>query len=202
MQKFLKIFLLVLLLCNSSTAVFAEMTAEQLEKARQDNAKAISENAISECRKTLTSAYDLEIQAFLEFLEANFQNKSSNSSLTNIAISRYAELKTRMEDLYQLLTPNLPAGSSSAEYQFELAAYETCSDIKTTYIAAAKQKMIEHIRNTSAQKKTTVLLEKYQAINNELRDLNLALAQMYGFFGTFKEKLPSFTQYCQKSFGS
>ena len=60
---------------------------------------------------------------------------------------------------------------------------------------------MEHIRNTSAQKKTTVMIEKYKAINNKLRDLNLAIAQMYGFFGTFKEKLPSFTQYCQKSLG-
>jgi hypothetical protein len=40
---------------------------------------------MSQCQSALTPIYDIELKQFMEFLEKNFQNKSSTSSLTNIA---------------------------------------------------------------------------------------------------------------------
>ena len=159
------------------------MTKEELKST-------LIEGGIQSCKKNLSRALDVEFYDFLKFLEVNFQNKSSNSSLANIAIGRYRDYKLNVENLFAQIK------AVEGTFAQQNAAYLDCIVIKDEYLKLAKSKLLEHIKKNSAQKKTIVLLEKYQAINSKLRDLNVEIAEMYASFMTFKERLPGFLQEC------
>ncbi len=207
------------LLLNISATVLALDPAEEIAKLKEQLQNDIGTTSITECQNTLVPVYDLELMEFLRFLELNFQNKSANSSLTNIAIQRYSEFKRNIRQNFNSLQPGLTAYSDpipnvsdviaeglvplsrlGSDFkgitQDEIAAYQACAQITDSYLDLAKSRMIEQIKNTNAQKRTTMMVEKYQAINTQLRELNSQISRMYGYFMTFKEKLPGFLQEC------
>lgn len=178
---------LVIFFCSTFAAFAAE---ENLDPIKADLRQQVITGGLTGCRSNLSKAFDMELYDYFKFLESNFQNKSANSSLSNVAIARYRDYKLAIEDLFILIKP------VEGVYQQQQAAYLDCVVIKEEYLQVAKDKLISHIRKNSAQKKTVVLLEKYQAINSKLRDLNVEVAEMYGYFMTFKEKLPGFLREC------
>lgn len=195
MKRLLSITILIFLLLGQ--VVIAASPEEELKALKESLAAQISNTSIGDCQNSLVPVYDLELIEFLKFLDINFQNKSANDSLTNIAIARYSEYKLKLQDHFRALKPGVTAASGSTNLNIdEIDAFESCSRITDSYLDLAKQRMIEHIKNTSAQKRTTVMLEKYKAVNTQLRDLNVHIAKMYGFFMTFKSKLPGFLQEC------
>ncbi len=144
------------------------------------------------CLEILTPLYDVETLVFLNFLEANFQNKAANDSLTNIAIAKYRGYRNTLQDYYAEMKAKESTARDIQTFDATFKALQVCEDLTNAYIDLAKQKMIEHIKNTSAQKKTTAYVEKYKSINDGLRDLNFKIAMMYSNFLTFKNKLPGF----------
>lgn len=150
---------------------------------------------MTQCNNSLAPIYDLELKQFMDFLETTFQNKSSNSSLMNIAIARYQKFKDRLNDLFS----QVGATDSDTDYVEAQNSYGLCSDIKNEYFDKAKKVMIEHIKKTTAIKTTTIMLEKYQSINSKLRDMNTSISQMYGYFMSFKSMLPGFVVKCLTS---
>lgn len=167
----------------------------EILKLKESLSEKIANDPLSNCRENLFERYDLELVEFLEFIDLNFQNKSANSELVNIAISRYAEYKSNLTLIFASTVPGARLGQLNAD---ELDAYFDCSKIKDSYVEIAKKQMIEHIKNTTSQKRATILVEKYQGLNDRLRDLNFSIARMYGFFVTFKDKLPFYTEVCQQ----
>ncbi len=159
----------------------------------------IGDDAINKCHDNLTAGLDLEMQEFMKFLDTNFQNKSSNSSLTNIAITRYANFKFRIEALFGTLQVQPVDIETTNEYAAELNTWGNCKRLMDDYLALAKEKMIEKIKINTNQKKTVIMMEKFNTINQKLRGLNLEIAKMYGAFMTFKDKLPFFNQNCVTS---
>lgn len=199
-MKFLsKILVGVLVgILTGSSVIFAQDFEQELKEVREAALKKVTDSSVVECQYSLVPAYDIEVREFLKFLEQNFENKSSNSSLVNIAIVRYTEYKKDIQAIFAQLKPNVTAATGTNLLSNEIKTYEICADITDTYIKLAKEKMIDHIKTTSAQKKTAMMLEKYKSINTKLRDVNLMIAQMYGMFMEFKEKLPGFLQECQQ----
>lgn len=189
------ILALILSLNLFSLPVFA-LSDQHIMELMNIYKQKILEDPLSECYKNLVPAFDLELMDFLKFLETNFQNKSSNNSLANTAIARYNEYKNDIEDLFSGLYPKSLTENQPALATDEITAFNNCLKIKDEYIVQAKNKMIDHIKNTNAQKRTTVMLEKYQAINDQLRNLNLQISKLYGLFMAFKNKLPGFLQEC------
>lgn len=187
------VLILVSCLMAYTPLVFA-MTAEEVENLRQQYKEQLAKDPLGVCQQNIDPAFKLEQAEFLNFLNLNFQNKSSDSSLINIAISRYAEHKRNLKDLLAILQPG--GTETTVLYQDEVAAYSDCQKIMDAYIDTAKEEMIKHVRKNAAQKKTALMVEKYQAINDQLRELNVQIAKMYGLFMTFKEKLPGFLQEC------
>lgn len=171
---------------------FPEPLEEELKKLKLSILKA----SLGECQEKLVPIYDIEIMKFMKFLETNFQNKSSTSSLVNIAIARFSQYKRVLESEFAMLAPKYSTSEGVKEYETEFAAYGRCKEITELYTNLAKEHMVRHIKNTSAQKKTTLLLEKFKAINSKLRDLNMEIAEMYSFFMTLRNKLPGFLKEC------
>lgn len=189
-----KIILSLLIWILAFSGVSAAATPEeQIATLKQGLALQVANLPLEDCRNTLVPIYDLELIELLRFLEIHFQNKSATSSLSNTAIARYSEFKQNIQFHFNQLTPGL---EQAAANQNEFVAYEKCSKITDTYLDMGKRSLIDHIKTNSAQKQATLMLEKYKSINNQLRELNLRVSKMYGYFMSFQAKLPGFLQQC------
>ena len=198
-MRIILLITLVLMQFTFTGAVWAEeyvsKASEQYKELKTNLATSLRDLPLRDCRATLTQIYDIETLEFFEFLEANFENKSSNSSLINIAIARYRDYKHTVYAYLDMLSPSSTAVSGS-NLLSESEGYLLCRKLADSYVQLTKEQMINHIKSTNYQKKTTILTEKYHAINDELRSLNLVFAQLYAHFMTFKNKLPGFLQKC------
>lgn len=199
LNKLLVFLCIFSILFMNSVPAFAVSDAnkQKLKELETTLAATVPTAVLDQCQKTIVPVYDVELLMFLGFLEENFQNKSADSSLINIAIARYGEYKNYLISTFASLTPKYSSDTGMKTYEHEFDAYQLCYDITEAYIKLAKDQMIMHIKNNVAQKKTSMLLEKYKAISEKLRDLNLAIAQMYSLFTTFRKKLPFFVEDCQ-----
>lgn len=170
---------------------------EYLEPQRREAIKQVIASPFSQCDRTLTTAFDLELGAFFLFLEENFLNESATSSLTNIAISRYAEFKTRLEYIHNSMMddPQITPGFRIVGVE-EAAKLAACATLKTEYMNLGRDRMVEHIKNNQAQKRTMIIVEKYKSINNRLADMNIMVARMYGSLMEFRNRLPFFSREC------
>lgn len=195
MKKLLMILVFLVILSINNLQVLAQESTE-FEKVKAELAEKISKESLAACRQALTPLFDIELKEFFEFIEMNFQNKSSNSSLTNIAIARYRDFKRNLNSYFAELNPSINAEQGTEAYRAAADAYVTCGRIKDEYFSMAKKMLIEHVKTTAAEKKASVMLDKYQALNSKLRDLNMEISQLYGYFVAFKEKLPGFLQKC------
>lgn len=185
----------IILLGNQANAE-TDVLGSGFDDSRKAAAEKIAKEPIANCYQNLVSAYDLEQAEFFAFLETNFLNKSSASSLTNIAISRFSEFKLKLNELYGLLTPNVNLSTGTAASSDELASLSNCNSLIEEYSERAKETMIKHIKNNSAQKNSIIMVEKYKAVNIKLRDMNLQIAKMYGSLMAFNSKLPWFSKQC------
>ncbi len=172
---------------------------EYFEPERREAIKDVVAAPISECLPKLTVAFDLELAAFFFFLEENFLNESSNTSLTNIAISRYAEFKTRIESIFNstagIETPEVDAGFFLTRFE-EIDMLSACQRLKDEYLKLAKERMMEHIKNNQAQKRSLIIIDKYKSINSGLRDLNIKISRIFGAFSELRDRLPFFSSEC------
>ncbi len=177
-----------------SAISFAEDFPPELTGMKKNLETSLKSAPLSECRQRLTPLYDIDTLEFLKFLETNFQNKSSDTTLLNTSIAKYMAYKRRINLVFGMVTlnSNVLGNLQSEEY----TNYVICREIADTYISLAKQKLMDYVRSNSAQKKATMLIEKYKAIDNRLQDLNSEISQMYGFFSTFKNKSPGFLNKC------
>jgi len=192
MKKFIILLFSFFLLSSVASA-----ENEALEELKGQLADQISEANLVDCRNVLVPVYDIETLNFYEFLDDNFKNKSNNSSLTNIAIARFSRYKLFIEEQFAKVAPQ--GGAEGTQQASEFTAFLKCSEITNTYIKFAKEKLITHIKANSYQKKSDMLLEKYKAIGERMRELNLSIAEMNAFFKTFENKLPGFLRMCTQS---
>ncbi|MFA7685532.1 MAG: hypothetical protein WCX95_01890 [Candidatus Gracilibacteria bacterium] len=161
--------------------------------------------------------FEAELKSFMEFLDANFKNKSSTSSLTSLAIARYREYRDALRKQFKHVQIS---GSRQAEvdaraqadsdmsiipyylspFQDSVSSYALCEEMVNTYISLGRQEMIKHIKKSAVQKKTVMLLEKYKVLNTKLRALNMKIAELFALYTTFKNKFPGYaTKNCMKS---
>jgi len=189
MKKYLLIIGILCSLLTQSITAFASPEDDQLRVQLQ---KMFDASGMTQCRTALAPLFDLELKQFMEFLDTTFQNKSNNSSLTNLAIARYQGFKENLNQLFSQVSIN----NSDENIIAAQDAYALCANVKDEYFTQAKKVLIDHIKKTAAVKSASIMLEKYQAINSKLRDLNTAIVQMYGYFMTFKSVLPGFISKC------
>lgn len=192
------VVLLVLVAFSGNSVVFAaeKLLSSELESRREVLKEALPGADLVGCDVLLKELYDIETMEFLGFLDVHFKNKSSTSSLTNTAIARYLQYKKTISDHFDQFSPDVSTVKDVRAYDLALTSYEACSALTDSYVRLAKEQMIRHIKNNNVQKKTTVMLEKFKSVNEKLRDLNSAIAELYSFFATFKNKLPGFLRKC------
>lgn len=156
---------------------------ELLEVLRTDD--------VTNCAENLTRLYDIEESEFSVFLDAHLKNKSATSTLAKTAIKRYGDHKKRIKSYFGQLNFNTLDGREDS-----LTAYSRCSELTNAQLSLSKTKLKNSLRNNVIAKKNTALSEKYNQINNQLRNMHLDVAKMYSYFITFNNKLPGFIRSC------
>jgi hypothetical protein len=209
--KFLAVLCLIGLVMSAMPFLYTAKAATMEENIKNSIVPA-------ECKEVLINGdpvrkikgFEPELKSFLEFLDTNFKNKSSTSSLTELAIARYSEYRQSLRDQFNKLqisgftaaekaAANKNGGSLTQRIQtFDqtMNQYALCEELVNTYISAGRTQMLSHIKTAAAQKKTIMLVEKFKVLNGNLRALNMKIAEMYGLFATFENKFPGFI--CKK----
>lgn len=190
--------ILIISLFSQGLAAYAgtEIPPE-LTAMKEDLLKKLPDTTLALCKDGLVPVYDVEIITFMKWIEGHFQNKSSTSSLVNTAIVRYSEFKKSLKSIFAEVSPQYSADQGVQVFDKQFEGYALCAAITESYLELAKEHLKQHIRDNVAKKKTMMFLEKYQKINEKLRDLNIKVAEMYSLFVTFTNKLPFFVKNCQ-----
>lgn len=139
------------------------------------------------CQRELTEFLDEELKTYRNFIETNFQNKSSTASLLDNALSRYRELRATAMSKYATYLPQ--AGASQLTEGLQPGA---CLALVEKNLKQARRLLETRARTSSAVKKTTALIDKYQQLNNQLRKLNQSFITMKAYLDTFAAKLPCY----------
>jgi len=190
MKKFLIPLLIIFFIFSNYFVSYADNASELqgIVLSFSDDEEISANN----CLQTLMPKFDSETLLFMQFLDQTFQNKSSTSSLVNIAIIRYREYKSVINGLMATVSVADSDANMVETNEENFKSYDLCQKYANSYIHSAKEIMIKRIKTTSSQKKATIFVEKYKSINDGLRKLHFSLSEMYSYFMTFKNKLPGF----------
>ncbi len=221
MKKFLKISVASVLIQIFVLSFFTSNVA--LASLSQDElAEMLKDKSIETCQQDLVPIYEDMLKEFLLFLDGHFKNTSSSSTLTNAAIAKFQVYKDDIYAIYQYLqneriavageeadqnviqakqqssTPDL-YGIRFESYLDAVGSIAACQNLADKYVYLAREQMFNRITKTTASKKTLAIVEKYEEINKNLKDLNFKISQVEANFKTFENKLPGFIQKCMKS---
>lgn len=187
------------------TMSLAQMSVSFAEDAGGDEAEtAIVPETYNNCIEIMRPVLEKELIDFITFLDTTFRNKSSNSSLLNLAVGRYREYTNAIDAKFDSLKPQIYTESEEGtgeerkvQYRDQLEEYIDCSTLVSNEKTAAKELMIKKIKTSNYQKKAAIMLEKYQAVNFKIRELYFSIIKTYSYFSAFKNKLPFFIEKCQ-----
>lgn len=152
-----------------------------------DSGKVITTN--NKCESEIKDVSVKQLKGFLDFLETNFQNKSSTSSLLNLAFAKYRVMRRELFNTYKKYYPR--QGASQIITGTEPAA---CLKIINDTLEDARILLRKHAVKTSGVKKSTVLIEKYKSINDLLGALHQQFVLLKGYLDTFASKLPCYVK--------
>lgn len=125
---------------------------------------------------------------FTEFIDTTFKNKSSTTSLSNIAIAEYYNYKKRLRETCGLFN-NYIVGGRKIEDKESYTIIQSCRNLISDYETKASDTMKNHMKENVVQKRATILLEKLKAINGQMSELTMKIGQVYSYIRTFCGKL-------------
>ncbi|PIR55586.1 hypothetical protein COU74_00410 [Candidatus Peregrinibacteria bacterium CG10_big_fil_rev_8_21_14_0_10_36_19] len=190
LNKIITICLSLIFISTTMVSAFAYQFPSELSNHATALEASLKNADVAQCMERLGQIYDIKTIEFFKFLETHFQSKSDNSALINVAVAKYDLYRKDLEIAFDKIQPQNEGIAST------YASYIKCGKIKDTYLKLAKDQMLRSIKTNSVQKQSTVMVEKYKALSDRLRKMNLAMAQMYGYFKTFDNKLPGFLNQC------
>ncbi len=141
------------------------------------------------CQDEFQKFTDERMKEFREWIENHFKNKSSTASLLTDGIGRYEELRKTLLDKSYTYVPH-----QNALQLTEGLEQPACRKIADTALKEAKRLLESKSRTTSAVKRSTILLNKYQEMNDKLAKLAKDFLQMKAYLDTFAAKLPCYVK--------
>lgn len=158
----------------------------------------IDAQVVNGCVTALTAFADPLFEKYKIFMEDNFKNKSSTSSLLDLGVQRYDRFKTdisaKFNDLIGAqLTLAASTGSPNADQGVGL---NRCNALALQYVDDASKLLKMRAITTSDVKKASIFVEKYKQINEKLRALNLDVMRMVVNISAFQQKLPCYLKSC------
>jgi hypothetical protein len=156
---------------------------------------ASSEEINEVCQIEMEEFFWDEFGNYMDFMDTHFQNKNSTVSLLDTAVSRYREFRDTAMNKYFTYFPQ--QGALQLTEGIEKGA---CLQIVEEALYDAREVLKMKANSTSAVKKTTALITKYQQINEKLRLLNQTFLDMKRYLDVFADKLPCYiVKACNKA---
>ncbi len=146
-----------------------------------------TEEATGLCEPEMKVFASKELEDFRNFMETNFQNKSSTASLLENAIGKYRELRTEMYTAFSKFYPKMLSLQVTTGVE-----PNRCKQIIETTLSDARLLLKKHAVRTSGVKKSFALLQKYQQINAQLANLFQQFVYTKAYLDTFSTKLSCF----------
>jgi len=141
----------------------------------------------NQCVPEMDAYIKVELGRYREFMTTNFQNKSSTTSLLDLGMGRYRELRAALYNKYNTYFPK-----QGALQLTEGLVPSTCFELVNKALADARNQLKTRSFQTSTVKKATALIHKYQDINAQLSTLNRTFFTMKAYLSTFAAKLPCY----------
>ena len=158
-----------------------------------DAADAPVNPADQKCKDRLQEFMDSKKVEFGEFINEHFRSPQPTSILIPVAIERLRQYRV---DVRKKNAEYFPAqGSSTSQAGGQSSS---CEEAMNNDFTIMKELLRQHIVSNAYAKKATRLLDAYKALNSKLEKLNFTVAEMYGYFGAFSQKLPCFATKCVK----
>lgn len=193
-QKILSFFLGLVLsvgIFQFSVVLFAQEPAATPPTPVDDASPPSAENL--KCIEAMTPFLKAEGKSFVDFVNQHFKNTLANSALIDDGIQRYENYRAVVYKKFYEVIKYTPAASTQIG---RLAELQVCENAVKHDLAIAEQVFRNHVRGTTAAKRTTALLEKLQAINSKLRGMNTNVAELRGYFSVLEHKIPFFVSQC------
>lgn len=179
------VLVIVMILGNSSDFLYAQQPETVTEPAETELTE--EEQVNVRCEVEMTTFTNERMAEFRDWMEKHFQNKSSTTSLLTDGMGRYKQLRTTLYNELYFYAPQ-----QNALLLTEGVEGTACRKIVEKALAEAKREIDSRARSTSAVKKSTVLLTKYQEMNDKMAKLTRDFLQMKAYLDTFAAKLPCY----------
>jgi hypothetical protein len=143
------------------------------------------------CEKEMKPIIDSKSKEFRDYLTQHFQNKSTNTSLLDLALKRFELYKKELREKFNSFYPQ-SGYELNTEVQDTLACYKQMQN----EIQISEGLMKKYFTQTSNIKTSSAVMEKLKAINKKLDKLSTAVTQMYGKWETFKNNVTCIIENC------
>ncbi|PKL36619.1 hypothetical protein CVV38_01815 [Candidatus Peregrinibacteria bacterium HGW-Peregrinibacteria-1] len=190
------VFVVLTMNTMSSFANSYERAQSQFSEIEATLTNQLGNSKLTNCINDLVPLYDIATVKFLSFLEENFQSKNANSILVDIALKRFVQYKQYLDEVVLLMEVQPSFNGEALQSYEEFSSLQQCVGLSKAYQDMVKAQMVSYIKANSSQKKTSALVEKYEALNSRMGEMNLEIAQMKGYFLSFKNRLPGFIKSC------
>lgn len=141
------------------------------------------------CIDGMTPFIAQQTASYYGFLEQTFQNKDSSSSLVDTSVEKYREFRKSLINKWYTYFPQ------GGQF-FSIANLEPgqCMAMIDQALSEARRAIQEKATTTAVVKQTSALLEKYQSLNSELRDLADTMVKFKANLDVFTNKVACFVK--------
>jgi len=143
------------------------------------------------CITAMRPFLDKKNKEFQEYLTTNFQNKSTNTSLLDLALTRFELYKNDLMKEYMTYY-----NTAGLNLESEAMGSMSCYQQMQTDISINEALLKKYFTQTSNIKTTSALMQKLKKINKQLDKLATSVAQMYGKYETFNNNVPCIIENC------
>lgn len=161
--------------------------------AQSAPAPAFSRDEGRKCITAMDVFLETERKEFGEFITTHFRSNLPTSELIPTAIERYRQYRKDVRAQLQKFLPKGGVANSGASTELS-----SCTQAVQEEFMLISGMIRQHAVENAYAKKTTRLMLAYKNINDGLNKLNFTLAQLFGYFGAFSQKLPCYPTQCTK----
>ena len=133
---------------------------------------------------------DGENYKFGDAVQKIYSQEKPNSELTKIGLAAYVDFKTRAK---KKMDEQVPTSSLQAE---NIKEFDRCKTYYDEQIDGQRRMYLGHVISTAAKKKQTAIIQKYEALEVKMRDLNNSLGEMLGLVKALNKKVGCFIKTC------
>lgn len=143
------------------------------------------------CVEKMTTFMQTKSAELRTYFKEHFQNKSTNSSLLDLALKRFDQYKKDLNNEMIKYSPQAGLGLYTESIQ-----NLNCTKKVKNEIALMEKLLRSYFEQTAQVKKTSAVMNKLKEINKKMDAMLKAVMQMYAKWLSLKGRIPCFIKKC------